>query len=162
MRTPQLVKVNQDPDFRQRIARIIVDEAKPGYISSGNYYCNPRSGEIWFKGDNQFDPWTKDQDDMVIPVNSLVDQDQDYDPTPDWHEFKDFSCLVKDWLNSENEKLEANGDIPEWVSSDYDSEIVAWGFESPKWRESLQDYEQEQKQIAIDFAISSIVDEIEI
>lgn len=154
------IRVNENKEFRQKVAEAVVKEADPGCYALG-YYADPVEGTVYFKEINAaWGPWLDSVSWRIVDVSSLINEDgNDFDPSVDWD--------IVDWpyremaiayLESEKEELEENGDIPAWVTK---SDIVEFARNhSESWEELIESIENQAQEEAVSFALIEILDEI--
>jgi len=162
MTTKNMIQVCKDDDFRNEVAKAIVTEADPGYIRSfrGSQYADPIEGKVYFKEPQAaWNPWSDNI--SVVSVDYLVRHDgNDFADTVDWDipdiPYRDMAIA---YLSSEEEELEDNGDIPEWVKR---NDVIAFARESEHWKKLIEAIEETSHSEAVSFAKGEILDEIEL
>lgn len=161
------IRVNKASEFRQALAKAIVDSSSSGNFSWNHlYYVDAVDGIIYKKDTTvPWNPWPESISWRIVPIESLF---PNYDFSPeieDWSSVDtwescdiNFSDIVKAYLIEEGEELEENGDIPEWTLP-FRDDIVSFGFNS-EFGHYLEAIEAGAKQRTIGFALESINDEI--
>jgi hypothetical protein len=154
------IRVSNDKEFRDKVARCVVDEAHPGYHGTGFSYADPVEGRVYYKERNAaWNPWSDSINWRIVSVDDLVNQDNnnDFSPTVDWNcadiPYRD---MVADYLEAEGEKFESNGDIPEWVSRD---DVIAFARDNG-WDGLIEGEEEAAMDSAVQFALDEFKDEI--
>lgn len=154
------IRVNENKEFREKVAEAVVKEADPGCYSLG-YYADPVEGKVYFKESTAcWNPWPDSVSWRIVDVSTLMNEDgNDFDPSVDWD--------IVDWpyremtiayLQEQNEELKENGDIPDWVNK---SEVVDFARDhSSEWEELIESIEAQAHEEAVSFALSEILDEI--
>lgn len=152
------LQVSKDPAFRRELAKALVREAHPGYHGQGHFCADPLDGKIYYKDREGMTPWSDDVDWRIVYIGDLGDPNSDYsEVVDDWGDL-----LTRDiklaYLVSQDEELEENGDIPEWLS---DSEVIDWASSNINgFKEKVEEVESTALEAAIDLAESDIVDEV--
>lgn len=140
------LRVNESQKFRQKVAEALVTEAHPGYHSQGYYYADPVDGEVYYRQTNSpWNPWSESVDWRIVPVDQLVDEGNNFDPSVDWD-------VVAAYLEEECEEFEDN-DIPDWVNK---KDVINFVLE----KEEIEEIEKISYEQAISFALSEIKDEV--
>lgn len=155
------LRVNEDKEFRLKVAKGVVAEADPGYHAQGSYFVDPVDGIVYYKENNAvWNPWPDSIGWRIVSVDDLVSQNgNDFDPSVDW-DLVDFPYrdMAIAYLASEGEELEPNGDIPEWVDR---SEVVVFARDhSDEWEELIEAIENQAQEEAVSFALGEMLDEI--
>lgn len=158
-----VIQVSTDSMFRQKVAEAVVEESHPGYHGQGRYYADPVEGVVYYAQTNRaWNPWSDEVDWRIVSVDELVNQDgNDFDGTIDWDllDLPDRSMIAA-YLESEGESFEENGDIPEWVCN---LDVINFARDySDEWQKQIEEHENLAYSAAISFALSEILDEIEI
>lgn len=157
------IRVNEAKEFRQELAKAIVDSA--AFFRS--YYADVVDGVIYKKEDTAaWNPWPESTSWRIVPIESLFPGNYEFSAeiedwsSPDIWEGCDinFSDITKAYLVEQGEELEENGDIPEWALP-LKNDIISFGFDS-EFGHYLEAIEESSKQRAIEFALESINDEI--
>ena len=161
------IRVNQAFQFRQELAKAIVDSSSSGSLSwNCSYYVDSIDGIIYKKeAAAAWNPWSGSISWRIVPIESLLAGNYDFSSEiEDWSSDDTwegcdigFSDIVKAWLTNEGEELE-DSEIPEWTKT-YKNDIVSFGFDS-ELGHYLEAVEAAAKQRAINFALESIPDEI--
>jgi len=153
------LRVSQDKEFRDKVARCVVDEAHPGHHGMGFSYADPVEGVVYYKERNAaWNPWSESVHWRIVSVDDLVNQDiNDFSPEVDWNiadiPYRD---MVTAYLKAEGEKFKSDGDIPEWVNR---SEVINFARENG-WNALLDQEEQDAFDAAVSFALDEFKDEI--
>lgn len=145
------IKVCGNDTFRNDLAITIVEESSPGYHGQGYHYADPIEGKIYYKEKTAaWNPWADNS--FVIPAYKLANS-FDYSDQVDWN-------LVEDlpW----DEMTEAY--IKEYEPNSLKkSDVVAFARNySEEWEKLISFEEENYREVAISFAKSQILDEIEI
>lgn len=156
------IQVNTNSRFRREVAEAIVKQACPGYHGMGYYYANIKNGKVYYAESlRAWNPWSDSE--MIVAVDALVSQNgNDFSSEVDWRvaDFPSYRSMVAAYLKSENKEFESNGDIPEWVLC---SEVIDFAREySDEWAAEIEEIEAQSAELAIDFALSEILDEVTI
>lgn len=168
------LRVSEDKDFRARVASAVVAMAHPGYstMAQGSYYADPVEGEVYHRESQAaWNPWSDSISWRIVSVDELVNQDNNnFSPcVDDWAlalegaEFS-FSQILEAYALATAEEEDGgtrdeDGDLKEWVWQLKD-EAIAWAAESEEFSETIQEAENLAHEMAIDFALSEIQDEI--
>lgn len=154
------LRVNESQAFRQKVAEALVAEAHPGYHCMGYYYADPVDGGVYYRQTNApCNPWSESVDWRIVPVDKLVDDDGNFDPSVDWSaaDLPDYRDMVKAYLESEEEGFEDNGDIPDWVNK---TDVINFASDDDRWQEEIEEIKKISHEQAISFALSEIKDEV--
>ena len=145
------ININSDPIFRNDLAIALVEESSPGYCG-GLHYADPIEGKIYYKEPTAlWNPCTDDT--LVIPVYELADPNSDYSDQVDWNLADDLPWdeMIKAYLE-EYDPL-----------SFQKSEVIHFARNySKEWAEKILEEEKDAKEVAVSFAKSEILDEVEI
>jgi hypothetical protein len=154
------IRVSQDQEFRAKVASAVVDEAHPGYHGNGYNYADPVEGEVYYKQTTAaWNPWHDSISWRIVLVDELMNEGNSFSSEVDW-DVADipYREMAIAYLKSEDEELEEDGDIPEWVDR---SEVLNFARENnSEWAELLEAEERDALDAAISFALQEIKDEI--
>lgn len=158
------LRVNPDESFREKVASAIVAEAHPGYSinAQGSHYVDPVEGKVYHKQSNAlWNPWSDAIDWRIVSCEYLTDQsiNNDFSDDPDWNEYDNLAEVLRAWVIDQGEEFENDGNIPDWAYSQVD-EAIGWARDIEQFKDGIEEYEQLSNQLAIDFALSEIKDEI--
>lgn len=159
------LRVSEDKEFRQKLAEGVVETSPPANLDY-DYYVDVVEGQIYKKEVNAWNPWSKTTAWRIVPVESVFPENYNFSPEIEdwtdadvWSEVKiSFSDVARAYLASEDEALEPDGSLPEWVYVQK-NDVIAFGFDS-EFGNALESVELASKLRAIDFAFMSILDEI--
>jgi hypothetical protein len=157
------IRVNQSKEFRQELAKAIVDSAMFGY----SYYADVVDGVIYKrKGSTAWSLWPESVSWRIVPIESLFPANYDFSAEiEDWSSSDTwegceigFGTIVEAYLVEKGDELEENGDIPEWTIP-LKRDIISFAFDS-EFGHYLAAIEEASKQRAIEFALELINDNL--
>lgn len=165
------LRVSGDADFRKEVASAVVAMAHPGYseMAQGSYFADPVEGKVYHRESQAaWSPWSNSIDWRIISVDELVNQEgNDFSPAIDnWGLALDDSGISLPQvleayarLEEDKEPRDENGDLKDWVWS-LEDEAIAWAAQSEEFGKIIEKVENQAHEIAIEFALSEIKDEI--
>ena len=153
------IRVNPDREFRKKVAEAIVKESGLG-SGWGSYFIDPVAGLVHHRTSADWKPWHDSAHWRIIPIADLFDQAHDFCPDVDWS-ITDFPYvdMAKAYLQSQREEIEPDGSIPLWVTQKV---VIDFAYQAGNdgWIESIDDANALALDIAKDFALSQIKNEI--
>ena len=147
------LRVNESQAFRQKVAEALVAEAHPGYHCMGYYYADPVDGGVYYRQTNApWNPWSESVDWRIVPVDKLVDDDGNFDPSVDWSaaDLPNYQDMVEAYY--------------EWTEKDdfevSKIDVINFASDDDRWQEEIEEIEKISHEQAISFALSEIKDEV--
>jgi hypothetical protein len=151
-----LIEVSEDPKFRHKIAKGIVEERDFVLGNKGTYYADPIAGKVYFIANGESPdrtPWSSDIDERIVESQRLIPDSLCFSSDIDWD---DESCQIQEYEQMLADYIAANGSPPVCRS-----QIIAWARQTD-WVSAIEDMEADAYQDAIDLVQSSILDCIEL
>ena len=152
------IRVNPDKEFRKKIAEAIVKECSPGNDGQGTHFVDPIKGVVYRQSSGDW--WNPRDSWCIMPVAALFDQVYDFCPDVDWS-IADvpYIDMAKGYLQSQREEIESDGSIPPWVTQ---QDVIDFAYQAgnERWVECIDDAKSLALDIATDFSLSQIKNEI--
>lgn len=154
------IRVSSDKKFREAAAKAVVEEADPSYHRQAWHYVDPVEGKIYYQENNA--SWTSWPDHIgfrIVSVDELFVESNDFSPAVDWDWDLIPDGAIDDYLSYNQEKREDNGDIPDWVRI---GDVIAYCKDEgkEKYLNAIAKIENESFDLAIEFALREIRDEV--
>ena len=152
------IRVNPDKEFRKKVAEAMVKESGLGNDGQATYFVDPIKGVVYRQSSGDW--WNPRDSWCIMPVADLFDQAYDFCPDVDWS-IADvpYIDMAKGYLQSQGEEIEPDGSIPLWVTQKV---VIDFAYQAgnERWVECIDDAKSLALDIATDFALSQIEDEI--
>jgi hypothetical protein len=151
------LRVNQDKDFKLKLAKCMIAESHPGYHGDGWHYVDVVGGVIYYVGRQDFyRPWHNSDDFKIVELREVFVEENNYSPCVDW-ELTTLPKQVYQEMARAYIQTEMGGVIPQQIKA---AEVIGFARNCQQWSALIEKIEKDTQEEAIQFAMREIKDEV--